>query len=121
MEAAEGALEGVPFQTPRRVQSLEGAMNDNLKLRFLRDILFFHYELGNRRRDDVVIKQPTPLRTPGCSIGADNTAGPMPCSAVVSLALKGIDRRSVRDFVNDPRTFLPEMPFAAHAGMRATF
>jgi hypothetical protein len=30
------------FQTPRRVQSLEGAMNDNLKLRFLRDILFFH-------------------------------------------------------------------------------
>jgi hypothetical protein len=33
MEAAEGALEGVPFQTPRRVQSLEGAMNDNLKLR----------------------------------------------------------------------------------------
>jgi hypothetical protein len=42
MEAAEGALEGVPFQTPRRVQSLEGAMNDNLKLRFLRDILLFH-------------------------------------------------------------------------------
>ena len=41
MEAAEGALEGVPFHTPRRVQSLEGAMNDNLKLRFLRDILFF--------------------------------------------------------------------------------
>jgi len=33
MEAAEGALEGVPFQTPRRVQSLEGAMNDNLNLR----------------------------------------------------------------------------------------
>jgi hypothetical protein len=26
---------------------------------------------------------PTPIRTPGCSIGADNaaTAGPMPCSA----------------------------------------
>src|SRR5262252_7005953 len=71
MEAAEGALEGVPFQTPRRMQSLEGAMNDNLKLRFLRDILFFHYELGNRRRDDIVIKQPT-FRTPGCSIGADN-------------------------------------------------
>ena len=34
------ALESVSFQTPRRVQSLEGAMNDNLKLRFLRDILF---------------------------------------------------------------------------------
>jgi hypothetical protein len=25
-------------------------MNDNRKLRSLRDILFFHYELGNRRR-----------------------------------------------------------------------